>query len=222
MTAWHETYPVFPPLLTSASAGREWNTDITEAVGREARNAMWSEGRWRISIGGMKIRASEIDAWDSFIDIVQGMASPFLFRLRSNRFAIESQEIGTGNATATTFQLKKTRAYQGQERDETILFPWHNYPPLTYATGSIAQETEFVRVSIDGVEKTLGTHFTVNRDSGVVTFTAAPENGAVITATCKFMVLVRFSQDWNPVQSSNGKSWEVSGGVELISPKGDA
>jgi len=222
MPSWHTDYPIFPPLLTNAAAGREWNTDITEAVGREARNAQWSESRWRISIGGMKIKASEIDAWDAFIDVVEGAHKPFLFRLKSGRFAIEDQQIGTGTGVLTTFQLKKTRGYQGQSAEETILYPLHDYPPILFATGRVAVPTEYVRVFVDGVEKTLTTDFTVDRDTGIITFVAAPANGAIITATCKFLVLARFNQDFNPVASSSGKTWEISNGVEIISPKGGA
>jgi len=222
MPSWHDEYPIFPPLLTSANAGREWNTEITEAVGSEARNANWSEGRWRIGIGGMKLLASEVEGWDAFIDTVQGMAGAFLFRLRSSRFEIVNQQIGEGDGVETEFQLIKTRSYQGREQSETIVYPWHDYPPLLFAGGQVAQATENVRIFVDDAEQTLTTDFTVDRDSGIITFDAAPADEAIITATCKFMILVRFSQDWNPVQSSSGKAWEIPGGIELVSPKGGA
>jgi uncharacterized protein (TIGR02217 family) len=54
-----------------------------------------------------------------------------------------------------------------------------------------------VKIAVDGVVKTQGTHFTVNTASGIVTFTGGniPEEGEAVTAGFEFDVPVRLDTD---------------------------
>lgn len=89
--------------------------------------------------------------------------------------------IGSGNGSQTTFQLYKEYTSGAVTRTRTIKLP--------------VQGT--VKVAIDGVVKTEGTHFSVNYTTGVITFGTAPGSGLDVTAGCQFDVEVRFDQDTN-------------------------
>ena len=57
-----------------------------------------------------------------------------------------------------------------------------------------------VLVAVDGVAKTEGADFTVDYNSGVVTFTVAPGIGLAVTAGCKYDIWARFKNDELSVQ----------------------
>ena len=52
-----------------------------------------------------------------------------------------------------------------------------------------------VRVAVNGIERNVGSGFNCDPATGLVTFTAAPPAGAVITAGFAFDVPVRFDTD---------------------------
>jgi uncharacterized protein (TIGR02217 family) len=85
--------------------------------------------------------------------------------------------IGTGDGSTTTFQLAKHYVSGSVTRSRAITKP---------ISGT-------VRVSLGGVEQMSG--WSVNTDTGVVTFTSAPGNGVVVRAGFKFNVAVRFEDD---------------------------
>lgn len=205
---------IFPfQIIEALGAGTEWNTDHVMSIGAEVFNSRWDDSRWHFSLSGAKVLFTEMDIWDAFVEATRGSFQPFLFRANSSRFVITNENIGTGNGTLTAFQLIKTRSIQGRDSVETIKYPWDNYPDIMLATGQIALKTEYVQVSVAGVAKTYGTDYTVNRDTGIVTFAAAP-TGA-ITASCKFMKLVH-GIDLNMLNSTGGDSWDFSQTAELI------
>lgn len=91
--------------------------------------------------------------------------------------------IGTGDGATTQFQLYKTYTAGG----------------LTYSRKITRPMTGTVTVGKNGVLQTLTTHYTINHNTGVITFVAAPANGLSITAGFHFYVPVDFvdsSLDW--------------------------
>jgi uncharacterized protein (TIGR02217 family) len=90
------------------------------------------------------------------------------------------QPLGTGDGATTTFQLIKRYALAGNVRvyDRPIAWP---------VAGTLT-------VAKDGVLVASGV--SVARGTGIVTFTAAPADGVVITAGYQFDVPVRFEDDW--------------------------
>jgi|GEM_PF-4902807 len=220
---------IFPPVIkgragTNAGAGREWLTDHLETDNADVFNSRRNESAWRISLSGITLLSSEIDTWDAFVEAAEGMARPVLFRLNSRRFAIEQHQIGTGDGSDKTFQLKKTRSYQGHSKAETIRFPWHNYPAQTLVSGQTILPTEYVRIFVGSsfetaVEMPWLSGWDVSRETGVITFDTAPANSLKIFATCKFMIAVHM-QDWMPVSSEGGGSYEFSEGATLFESKG--
>lgn len=92
--------------------------------------------------------------------------------------------LGTGNGSATTFQLQLTDSTTAHSVTRDV-----NYPLVSPNLGSDSTVVMYVA----GVAKTLGADFTVNSTTGIVTFTAAPSNGAAITADFSYAWPVRFT-----------------------------
>jgi len=87
--------------------------------------------------------------------------------------------IGTGDASTTVFQIKKTYTNGSLNMDRPIKKP-------VSATVSVA---------VNGFEKTVTTDYTVSYASGTITFVSAPNNGEAITAGFQFDVPCRFESD---------------------------
>ena len=89
------------------------------------------------------------------------------------------QVIGTGDGTTVAFQLVKRYTDAAGSHVRRIGKP---------VSGT-------VRVAVSGVEKTLGSDFTVDLTTGLVTFAAAPTAAASVTAGFEFDVPVRFGAE---------------------------
>ena len=216
-TSWGN-YLIFPfQVIETLGAGTEWHTDHITSIGAEVFNSRWDDSRWHFSLSGAKVLSTEIETWDAFVEASRGAYEPFLFRANSRRFELNNAVIGHGDGTTKTFQLKKTRSIQGRDSVEVVKFPWHNYPDIMLATGQKALKTGYVQISVGGVAKTNGTDYTVDRETGIVTFGTAPTatGSPAITATCKYMKLVH-GIDLNILDSGGGDSWTFSQSSELI------
>jgi uncharacterized protein (TIGR02217 family) len=95
--------------------------------------------------------------------------------------APDDQDIGTGDGATASFQLAKR--YGGA------------FAPYVRAIAKPVAGT--VRVAVDGAEQALGTDFSVDAATGLVTFLPGhvPANGAAVTAGFEFDVPVRFDTD---------------------------
>jgi uncharacterized protein (TIGR02217 family) len=103
------------------------------------------------------------------------------------------QAIGTGDGTATAFQLVKTYASGPASWTRTI--------------GKPVDGT--VRVAIGGVEQMSG--FGVDAATGLVTFDSAPASGAAIAAGYEFDTPVRFDSDQLSVNLASFAAGEIPG-----------
>ena len=106
--------------------------------------------------------------------------------------ANDDASIGTGDGTTAAFQLKKQYSLTLNDGSTVI---------TTDRTISIPKRTT-VLIAVAGSQKTETTHYTVDYDTGIVTFTAGniPTLGQAITAGFEFDVKVRFDiQDLNQV-----------------------
>ena len=163
-------------------------TDIvTLASGREHRNSRWASSRRRYDAGLGVRTVDALHAVIAFFEERRGKLYGFRFRDRTDwRSGPPSkdptpldQHIGTGNGTAKDFQLVKTYGSSFAPYLRTIAKP----------VGSS------VRVAIDGAEQQVGSAFNCNPATGLVTFSAPPPAGSVITAGYSFDVPVRFDTD---------------------------
>lgn len=180
MTAFHEvSLPL--PFALGASGGPERRVDIVAlATGREARNTPWAHGRRRYDIGGAVRTLDELHTLIAFFEARRGRLHGFRFRdpfdwkscAPSQAIAPGDQIIGEGDGVIAAFPLMK--AYGDYQR-----------PIAKPIVGS-------VRAAIDGVDTAA---FTLDATTGIVTFDAAPAEGAVISAGFLFETPVRFDID---------------------------
>jgi uncharacterized protein (TIGR02217 family) len=160
-----------------SSGGPEYSTDVVIVQsGFEQRNANWSQARARYNVAhGVKTQ-TQLDALIAFFRARKGRADGFRFKDWAD-YKATGQNIGTGNGTATVFQLKKT-----------------------YVSGSVT-ETRIVTKPVSGtiniyknaVLQVSG--YTADTTNGQITFSVAPANGVIVTADFEFDVPVRFDTD---------------------------
>jgi uncharacterized protein (TIGR02217 family) len=179
---------IFPVHISRGSVGGpDWLAEIVElASGAEERNTPWAAPR-RTYDAKYGVRT-----WDELYEVLS-LYHVAMGRMRGFRVkdwtdyrsgspldapTATDQAIGTGDGATAAFQLKKTYTAGAASLLREIVKP---------VAGT-------VRVAVDGVERTLTTHFTVDAATGVVTFTAGniPALGAVITAGFEFHVPCRF------------------------------
>ncbi len=183
--------PRFPTLVSQgAGGGPEFYTDVVMVrSGFETRNGNWSLSRNRYDAAlGVKslVHLEDVIA---FFNVCQGKLHEFRYKdfsdYKSCSYAAtpapSDQLLGTGDGVINTFQLVKKYTVGASSYTRTIKKP---------VTGT-------VRVSVNGVEKTITTHFTVNTATGVITFTGGntPPNGHTVTAGFEFDVPCRFDTD---------------------------
>lgn len=165
-----------------ATGGPELATEVVRlASGVESRNARWSRSRRRWEVGGAVMRTDQAQELMAFFEARSGRMRGFRFRdpldwkscISSQDVSASDQPLGVGDGVSVSFQLRK-QSDAGPER--VIAKP---------VAGSVV-------VAIDGV---VTEAFDVDVVTGVVTFDAAPVDGAVLTAGFAFDVPVRFDAD---------------------------
>ena len=180
MTGFHEVR--FPARLAFGSgSGIERKTEIVAlASGYERRISPWAQGRRRYLIGaGVR---SLVDAAEllEFFEAREGRLYGFRFKDFADfkSCALNAtpspgdQILGTGDGVRTQFSLRK--AYGAVVR-----------PIAKPVSGT-------VRVAVSGIEVT---GYSINSDTGVVTFAAPPAVGQVVTAGFEFDTPVRFDSE---------------------------
>ena len=160
-----------------ARGGPERMTDVvTLSSGREERNQRWAQSRRRYNAGyGIKSRA-DMAAVLAFFEERRGRFHSFLWRDGLDWSSNGQQPLGTGDGETTAFQLIKRYGAAFDPYDRPITKP----------------VAETVEVFVGGVATEA---FDVDELTGIVTFDAAPADGAVLTASFTFDVPVRFDID---------------------------
>ena len=183
--AFHEVR--FPDNISrGARGGPERRTQIVELTsGAEERNASWANSRRRYDVAYGIRRADDLAAVVAFFEARNGRLHGFRFKdwadfkscLPSQTPGATNQPIGTGNGSATLFQLTKRYSSGAQSWTRTISKP---------VAGTVA-------IALNGAPQASG--WSVSTTSGLVTFTTAPAAGVAITAGFEFDVPVRFDTD---------------------------
>jgi uncharacterized protein (TIGR02217 family) len=181
----------FPTAISrGAQGGPERRTDVVVlGSGHEERNARWADSRRSYNAGYGVKSLDDLHAVIAFFEERRGRLYGFRWRDHldfksgppQQSVSSSDQVIGTGNGSQDAFQLVKTYG--------SAFAPWVREIKKPVA--------ETVRIAVAGVAKTMGTHFTLDAATGVVTFLAGdvPAVGAIVTAGYEFDVPVRFDAD---------------------------
>lgn len=169
--------PVLPGLSWDISAAPEFKTKVHRAVsGYEVRAAFMAYPLWTFMLKYDLIRDSvsypELDTLIGFFNLRQGSFDSFLYSCPADN-SVTAMGFGTGNASNKVF-------------------------PLTRSMGGFAEPVQNLngnpQIYVAGVLKALTTDYTISA-TGVVTFVAAPANGAALTWTGAFYYRCRFLSD---------------------------
>ena len=160
-----------------SSGGPEYSTDVViMQSGYEQRNSNWSQARIRYNVATGVRTQTQLDTLIAFFRARKGRADGFRFKDWTD-FRATGQFIGTGNGTATSFQLNKTYISGSITETRTIQKP---------VAGTVA-------VYLNGVLQSSG--YSVNSTTGLLTFTSAPANAVTIAADFEFDIPARFDTD---------------------------
>jgi uncharacterized protein (TIGR02217 family) len=170
-----------------SEGGPTFSTEIvTVDGGYERRNQNWSQARRRFDASTGLRGGTDVSALLTFFQARAGRARGFRLKDWSDYTSASNgtgssvfsdQSIGTGNGTATTFQLKKT----------------YTSGSVSYARDIRKPVSGSVTVGLSGTQAMSG--WSVDTTTGIVTFAVAPLNGAVVTAGYTFDVPARFDTD---------------------------
>lgn len=190
-----------------SAGGPEFRTEVVPmASGAEYRERRWTHPLWRYDIAhniktpeqiaelrafhlarGGAHRGFLLKDWLDFTSAVDGLSTP----------GIIDQPLGIGDGVETTFQLIKRYPDDVGAYDRPIAWPVH----------------DTLVIGFNDVPQASG--FSVARGTGVVTFTAPPGVGVIVTAGFEFDVPVRFEEDWLSVSFDTINS-RSAGNVPLV------
>ena len=213
LTPFHEVR--FPTAIAlGATGGPERRTEIvTLSSGHEERNTRWADSRRRYNAGYGVRSLDDLSAALAFFEERRGRLYGFRWHDRmdfkssapSATPAATDQAIGTGNGTRTAFQLAKTYG--------------SSFAP--YARDIVKPVVGTVLVAVAGTAKSLGTDFTLDTTTGIVTFLTGhvPTTGQLVTAGYEFDVPVRFDTDRLEINLTSFAAGEIPA-IPLVEVRG--
>ncbi len=179
----------FPANLSFGSVGGpERRTEIvTLANGFEERNSPWAHARRRYDAGVSMRSLDDVETLIAFFEARQGQLYAFRWKdwsdykscAASREPDFEDQVIGKGDGTTIEFQLTKTYRSGDQSYIRPITKP---------VAGTVR-----ICLQLDPLVESV--HYTIDVETGIVTFTDPPETDSVIQAGFEFDVPVRFDTD---------------------------
>jgi uncharacterized protein (TIGR02217 family) len=142
--------------------------------GFETRNARSSQSlrSFEISFPAAKYGDAVHDAVIAQYKVARGPLHEWRFRDFTN-YRLTAEVIGAGDGAATTFQITQSWTVDGNTESRPITRP-----------------VDPVQVFKGGVLQSIG--YTVDYDTGVITFTVAPADGVAISVTGEFDLPARF------------------------------
>ncbi len=185
--AFHEIR--FPANLSFGSVGGpERRTDIvTLTNGFEERNTPWAHSRRRYDAGVGLRSLDDVEKVIAFFEARRGQLHGFRWKdwsdykscAPSKIVGPEDQRLGTGNGTKKVYALIKTYKSGANNYARPIVKP---------VAGSVV-------VAVAGDPKIETLEYSVDNDTGLITFFDAPDVGVAVTAGYEFDVPVRFDTD---------------------------
>jgi uncharacterized protein (TIGR02217 family) len=192
-------FPSLPGLAWSVTKTPTFQTRIQRAVsGRELRAVDYPYPLWQFSLVFDLLRDNPAAGYDElrtlmgFFTLCQGAFGTFLFRDPSDN-QVTGQQIGTGNASTTVFQLQ--RAIGATLPGGGFLEP-------------IAAPNVVSAIYLDGITQTPG-NYSVDPNTGLVTFGTAPRSGLIITADYSYYFRCRFIDDSYAFENFMFRLWQL-------------
>ncbi len=192
-------FPTLPGLAWSVTKQPSFKTRIQKSVsGRERRIndqplPIWT---WTLSYDFLRDDVAggynELRTLMAFHAQQQGAFTAFLYTDPADNAATGSN-LGTGNASQTAFQLVRTLypALPGGGYAEPIVAP--NLVSNVYLNGVVQSPSSY----------------SVNASNGILTFTAAPGSGVVVTADFSYYFRVRFADDAASFENFMYQLWRL-------------
>lgn len=170
------------PISLASSGGPQWQTMVIRLdSGHEQRNRVWAEDLGSWDVGSFVKTEADVETILAFFHSVQGRLVGFRFRDPKDT-AASNQTLGTGNGVQTTYQLVKT----------------YGTGPAAYTKVLTKPVAGTLELTVAGVPRVEGTHYTLDTATGVVTFLPGQVPGmgqAVVARYCEFDKPVRFDVD---------------------------
>ncbi len=195
----------FPTAISrGAQGGPERRTDVVVlGAGFEERNSRWAASRRSYNAGYGVTSLDALYEVIAFFEERRGRFHGFRWRDHADWKSGPpgapttplDQDIGTGNGSTLSFQLRKTYGAL--------------HAPFVREVRKPVAGT--VKIAVGGVTKSAGTHFSVDATTGLVTFVPgqAPGSGASVTAGFEFDVPVRFDTDKLDINLSGFRSGAI-------------
>lgn len=173
------------------AASPRWATDIIVVdSGNEAVNQKWSQPLYRFTIPeairSMEVYESVLAHWL----IMAGPAYTFPFK---NPFDFASKSISAPTLSPTITPLDQNIGMGDGNKVAFQITKIYQRGAFVYTKKILLPVVSTVRVAISGVEQSSG--FTVDRLTGIITFSSAPIIGATITCGYLYDHNVRFEAD---------------------------
>lgn len=192
-----------------AAGGPGFNTYVGVGdSGHEQRVAHWAHGRIRYDLN---YDVQDPDSWAALLAFYrarQGAARGFRFKDWSDFTtasdgvstpAFDDVQIGVGDGSTTTFQLRKQYVSGGRTINRTITKP---------VSGTVL-------IGVNG--SSVGSGWSVDTTTGIVTFTAAPSATHPITWGGEFDVPVRFAETIDDLLAVRLDGFQIgSVGLEVV------
>lgn len=165
-----------------------WSNKVQPArSGKETRLSFWSYPIWQYSIGYDFLRSDsvnlELQTLAGFFNARQGSYDDWLFNDPDDNSCTASF-FGTGDGTTTAFQLART---------------WGGNSEPVRAVNTVSQVTK---------NGTPTAAYTLNANTGVITFTTAPTAGQTLAWSGTFYWRCRFMDDQTTLSKFMTNLWE--------------
>lgn len=192
-------FPTLPGLAWSVTKTPTFQTRIQRAAsGRELRALDYPYPLWQFALVYDFLRDDPVAGHDElktlmgFFMLCQGAFGTFLFQDPSD-FQVIGQQIGTGDASTTVFQLQ--RAIGAALPDGGFFEP-------------IVAPNVVNAVYLDGITQDAAS-YVVDPDTGSVTFNIAPGGGLIITADFTYYFRCRFVDDRYDFENFMYRLWQL-------------
>jgi len=192
-------FPSLPGLAWSVTKTPTFQTRIQRAVsGRELRALDYPYPLWQFTLVFDLLRDNPTAGYDElrtlmgFFMLCQGSFGTFLFRDPSDH-RVTSQQIGIGNASTTIFQLQRAMG---------STLPGGGFLEPIVAPDVVSG------LYLDGITQSPGS-YSVDPETGLVTFSTAPGSGLIITADYSYYFRCRFIDDSYAFENFMFQLWQL-------------